>query len=227
MNHLERFIANMEYQPTDWVPNWELGVWPQTRDRWEAEGLDGTSLHWRWFPGEAGLGMDPKEFISFDGAPLPRFEYEVLEEDERTFTFRDEKGMIRKGLKEGMSHGGRMSMDEFIDFPVHNWDEWQEVKKRFDPASPQRLEPNWDVTRVAGWRARAHPLIFGPNCTTLGFYWWARELMGTEGVSYGWYDQPKLMHDICEHHADFLIEGARPVLEKTTVDYICLNEDMP
>jgi len=29
-----------------------------------------------------------------------------------------------------------------------------------------------------------------------------------------------------EHHADFLIEGARPILEKTTVEYICLSEDM-
>ena len=31
MNHLERFLAVMEYQAADQVPNWELGVWPQTR----------------------------------------------------------------------------------------------------------------------------------------------------------------------------------------------------
>jgi hypothetical protein len=226
MNHLERFIAVMEYQPVDYVPNWELGVWGQTQDRWEADGLDPTSIHWRWFPGEASLGMDPKEFITFSGDPLPRFEYEVFEEDERTITFRDEKGMVRKGLKEGSAHGTRASMDNFIDFPVHNMEEWQQVKKRFDPSSPQRYEPNWDVFRVAGWRNRTHPLIFGPNCSTLGFYWWARELMGTEGLSYAWYDQPDLVHDIMEHHADFLIEAARPTLEMTTVDYICLNEDM-
>jgi hypothetical protein len=226
MNHLECFIAVMDYAPVDYVPNWELGVWGQTKDRWVAEGLDETSLHWQWFPGEAKLGMDPKEFIFFTGDPLPRYEYEVLEENARTVTFRDQKGMIRKGLKEGASHGTRMSMDEFIDFPVHDMDDWREVKQRFDPTSPQRYEPNWEVLRVAGWRARTHPLIFGPNCTTLGFYWWARELMGTEGLSYGWYDQPALLHDIMEHHADFLIEAARPILETTTVDYVCLNEDM-
>ncbi len=226
MDHRQRFIAVMEYQPVDAVPNWELGVWGQTLDRWEAEGLNPTSLHWNWFAGEAALGMDPKEFIYFCGDPLPRFEVEVFAEDDRTITYRDEKGMVRKGLKEGSAHGTRASMDEFIDFPVHTMADWREVKKRFNPTSPQRYEPNWDVFRVKGWHQRTHPLIFGPNCTTLGFYWWARELMGTTGLSYAWYDQPALVHDIMDHHADFLIEGARPVLERTTVDYICLNEDM-
>ena len=50
--------------------------------------------------------------------------------------------------------------------------------------------------------------------------------MGTEGLSYAWYDQPELVHDIMETRADILIEAARPILERTTVDYICLNEDM-
>ncbi len=226
MNHQERFIAVMDYKPVDHVPNWELGTWGQTQDRWEAEGVDPTTLHWAWFPGEATLGMAPKEFITFSGDPLPRFEYEVYEENERTITFRDHKGRIRKGLKEGSAHGTRASMDHFIDFPVHDIDDWQAIKGRFNPTSPQRYEPNWEVYRVAGWRNRTHPLIFGPNCTTLGFYWWARELMGTEGLSYAWYDQPNLLHAMLEHHADFLIEAARPVLERTTVEYICLNEDM-
>ncbi|MGC9469436.1 MAG: uroporphyrinogen decarboxylase family protein [Anaerolineae bacterium] len=50
--------------------------------------------------------------------------------------------------------------------------------------------------------------------------------LGTEGLSYAWFDQPNLVHEIMEHRAHFLIEAARPVLKKTTVEYICLNEDM-
>jgi uroporphyrinogen decarboxylase len=80
--------------------------------------------------------------------------------------------------------------------------------------------------RVKGWRNRHYPLIFGPNATTLGFYWVARDLLGTEGLSYAFYDQPELVHDIMEFHAEFLIEAARPVLEKTTVEYVNLNEDL-
>ena len=226
MNDLERFLAVMEYDPLDRVPNWELGVWPQTRDRWETEGLDPATLHWNWFPGEGALDMDPKEFIHFSGAMIPPFDEEILEEDERTVTFRGPKGRVRRALKEGAVDGARMSMDQYIRFPVENVDDWRQIKKRYDPSDAKRYEPNWQTVRVAGWRQRRHPLIFGPNCSTLGFYWFARELMGTEGLSYAWYDQPALMHDMMDFQAEFLIAAARPVLEQTTVEYITLSEDM-
>jgi len=226
MNELERFLNVMEYRPVDQVPNWEVGVWPQTRERWEAEGLDANALHWDWFSGVEILGMSPREYIRFSSAMVPAFDYEELAEDERTVTFRDEKGIVRKALKEGAIGRARMSMDEFIDFPVKNMRDWVEVKKRYDPLSAVRFEPNWPVTRTFGWKNRQHPLIFGPNCSTLGFYWLSRELLGTENLSYAWYDQPELMHDIMETHADFLIEAIRPVLKHSTVDYIFLNEDL-
>ncbi len=226
MNHLERFIAVMEYQPVDRVPNWEMGVWPQTRERWEQEGLDTSRLHWQWFPGEAALGMDPKEFILFHKYLIPAFEYEELEEDERTVTFRDQLGRLRRALKEGAIGGARMSMDTYLDFPVKTMEDWRDIKRRLDPTSPQRYEPNWAQLRVKGWQARQHPLIFGPNTSTEGFYWFAREMMGTEGLSYAFFDQPDLVHDMMEHQANFLIEAGRPILEKTTLEYIILAEDM-
>lgn len=226
MDHLERFLSVMEYEPVDRVPNWELGVWPQTRQSWESQGLDTARLHWNWFAGELALGMDPREFIHFRGEMIPSFEHRVLREDERTVTFRDTQGRTRVALKEGTINGGRMSMDRYIGFPVQSADDWEGIKRRFDPASPQRYEPNWPQLRAAGWQQRRHPLVFGPNCTTLGFYWFARELMGTEGLSYAWYDQPSLMHDVIEFWADFLITAAQPILEHTTVEYICLSEDM-
>jgi len=37
VNHLERFLAVMEYQQVDREPNWELGAWSQTRVRWDEE----------------------------------------------------------------------------------------------------------------------------------------------------------------------------------------------
>ncbi len=50
--------------------------------------------------------------------------------------------------------------------------------------------------------------------------------MGTENLSYAWYDYPALMHEMMEFFADFIIETSRPVLEKIQVDYFTLNEDM-
>ena len=169
--------------------------------------------------------MDPREFIRFNGYFLPAFDEQILSEDEQYVIFVDSVGRTRKALKEGTSRGGRMSMDTYIDFPVHTMEDWQALKPRL-LIRMDRYEPYWEELRVQGWRNRTYPLIFGPNCSTLGFYWWARDLMGTEGLSYALFDQPNLVHDIMEHHADFLIEAARPVLEKTTVEYVCLNEDL-
>ena len=39
-NELERFMDCMEYRPSDRRPNHELGVWPQTIERWRAEAAD-------------------------------------------------------------------------------------------------------------------------------------------------------------------------------------------
>ena len=226
MTHLERFLAVMEYEPVDRVPNWEAGAWSQTMARWEGEGLCAARLHGDWFAGEGELGLDPREYVRYRGGMLPAFEHKVLSEDEHTETFRDASGRVRRGLKAGALGGGRVSMDTFLEFPVQNLADWQALKKRFDPTDARRYEPNWPDLRVAGWNARRHPLIFAPNCGTLGFYWLARDLLGTEGLSYAWYDQPELMDDIMEFWGDFLIEAARPILATTSVEYIFINEDM-
>ena len=226
MNHLERFRAVMEYRAADRAPNWEAGVWPQTRRRWEAEGLDPATMHWDWFSGEETIGLDPREFIYFIGDMVPPYEEEVLEEDGETVTYRDAQGRVRRALKEGSIGMARMSMDQYLDFPVHDMDDWLLVRTRMRAGDRRRYEAYWSRFRAYGWRSRTHPLIFGPNTHTMGFYWSARELMGTVGLSYAWYDDPMLVHDIMEHIADFLIESARPILAETSVDYICLAEDL-
>jgi uroporphyrinogen decarboxylase len=61
--HRERFLRLMSYQSVDRAPNWEAGVWPQTRVRWEAEGLPLYTVNWDWFVGDEHFGMDPREFV--------------------------------------------------------------------------------------------------------------------------------------------------------------------
>lgn len=89
----------------------------------------------------------------------------------------------------------------------------------------RRLDSQWPG-KVASWRARTQPLIFGRNCQLLGFYWIEREWMGTENLSLAWYDRPAMMHDMLEHWANYLIALGKSILAATTVDYICLNEDL-
>jgi hypothetical protein len=226
MTPRERFLAVMEYQPVDRLPNHEVGVWGQTMDRWQQEGLDIYTLHWDWFTGEESLGMDPREYIPVNFGMLPCYEEEVLEQTDRYVIKRQWNGIVTKALLEGTAHGTRASMDEYMDFPVKNRDDFHQLKKRYGAAHQGRYPAQWETTMLPGWKERKHPLVLGRNCSTLGFYWRAREWMGTEGVSYGWYDQPDLMHEMMEFIADFTIEVSRPILEKISPDYIFLNEDM-
>lgn len=226
MTPRERFISVMEYKPVDRVPNYEVGVWEQTRERWAREGLDVNNLHWDWFVGEEYFDMDPREFIDVRYGMIPAFEYEVLERTDRYEIIRDESGRVRKALIEGTVGGTRACMDEYISFPVSNVSDFRELKKRYNSALGSRYPAQWKQIMLPAWKNRQHPLILGRNCSTLGFYWLAREWMGTVNLCYAWYDQPELMHEMMEFIADYTIEVSAPILKEIDVDYVMINEDM-
>ncbi len=226
MTDLERFIACMEYRPSDRRPNHELGVWPQTRRRWRAENPRAVrGFGWKWFYGEDKLGLDRRDYIKINYGFIPAHRRRVLQETDEYEIVRNRKGIVTKALKEGTLDGVRMSMDQYLEFPVRTPEDFPAVKKRLVAAIPARYPEDLDA-QIAAWKNRTCPLVLGENAAANGFYWRAREFMGTEALSYAWYDYPKLMHEMMEFYADFIIETSRPVLQKIQVEYFVLNEDM-
>ena len=223
---LECFTACMEYRPCDRRPNHELAAWQQTRVRWEREAADAVAnFTWDWFSGERDLGMDRQEFIDVDYGFIPPFAVEVIERTDEYEVIRNAKGIVTKALRQGTVGGQRMSMDQYLEFPVSRPEDFAAVKRRLIAAVPQRYPADLDQ-KIEIWKQRDYPLILGKNAAANGFYWRAREFMGTENLSYAWYDYPALMHEMMEFFADFIIETSRPVLEKVQVDYFTLNEDL-
>jgi hypothetical protein len=226
MTNLHRFISCMEYQTADRCPNHEMGVWTQTLLRWQKEGFKtDRDFPWLWFEGDI-LGLDKREFIPVNYGFIPKFEQKVLENTPEYEVVQDELGIVTKRLKEGEVDGFRLSMDQFLRFPVEKPEDFSEIKKRLIAGIPKRYPGDLDE-KIKMWKQRDFPLIIGENCAANGFYWRAREFMGTENLSYAWYDYPDLMHEMMEFFADFIIETSRPVLEKINVEYFTLNEDMP
>jgi len=223
---LDRFIACMEYQPCDRRPNHELGVWAQTRVRWQREHPDAVAdFGWRWFYEEPALDLDRRAYIPVHFGFIPPFERKVLEETPEYEIVRNSKGVVTKALKAGTIDGARMCMDQYLTFPVRVPEDFAPIRKRLVAAMEERYPADLDE-RIARWETRDYPLVLGENCAANGFYWRAREFMGTENLSLAWYDYPGLMHEMMECFADFIIETSRPVLEKIQVECFVLNEDM-
>ncbi len=225
MTSLERFIACMECQPSDRRPNHELGVWPQTVHRWQTEAPGATDgFTWDWFVDEPVLGLDRREYVNVNYGFIPHFEPEVIEETCEYVTARNGNGIVTKALKEGSLGGARMCMDQYLGFPVKEPKDFPDIKRRLIAALSERYPADLDA-QIAQWRTRDFPLVLGRNCAATGFYWRAREFMGTEALSTAFYEYPDLMHEMMEFFADFIIETSRPVLEKIQVEYFVLNED--
>ena len=226
MNDRDRFIGVMEYKAVDRVSNYELGLWPQTVSRWLQEGAPADKMAFgNWFIGEDYIGLDQREYINVNFDMIPQFDVEVLERTERYEIIRNSRGIVSKALIDGSVGGGRMCMDQYLSFPVENKDDFRELKKRYISGIEERYPQNWEEIFVSGWKNRDHVLVLGHNCSACGFYWRAREWMGTENLSFAWYDQPDLMHEMMEFYADFTIACAKPILEKADVEYFNLNED--
>lgn len=221
----ERFLNVIEYKAVDKVPNYEMGVWGQTAEQWEKEKLPPFTLHYDWFTGEEYFDMDYREFIPVNYGMLPLFEEEILEQTERYIIKKQSNGIVTKALIEGTVRNTRLSMDQYLSFPVNTLEDFHNLKKRYKVNLPARYPLYWKK-QIKSWKTRDHVLVLGKNCAAGGFYWTAREWMGTENLSYAWYDQPKLMHEMMEFIADFIIEVSRPIVEEVDLDYFNVSEDL-
>lgn len=224
MNARERHINTMKFKPVDKVPNYELGLWGQTYERWLTEGLPESEITGNWFEGVPKVGrMDRREYIGLAMGPMPDF-YRVLEETERYILFIDAKGEKRRSLKAGAVKGTNLSMDTFLEFPIKDRKDFLEFKKRFDPKDPKRYPADWEAKKKE-WKNRDYPLYLAHNCAFAGFYWNLREMFGTENLSYAFYDQPELVHEILDFSLDFFLQVTEKALNEVEVDACICNED--
>lgn len=223
MNLRERFCKVMACEQVTQVPNFELGAWAQTIDQWLLEGLPRDAVYLNWFEGEPYFGLDRRAYATLNIRMEPPFDYEVLAEDERYITARHPDGVVTKALKEGTSRGQRNCMDQYIGHPVTDRKSFQEIKKRYDPRSPIRYPLWWDEW-VRIWKTRDYPLSLLHN-GTFGLYSQLRSWVGTEEISYLFYDDPAFAEEMLEFNTEFLLAMVEPALQQLDFDFFNFFED--
>ena len=241
MNTRERFLAVMNFQPTDRTLRWEHGYWAGTVRRWYEEGLpsrtgipetlaDADNVRGGVAPwDEVGRPKedDVRDFFGLDPGirriPLntylcPHFENRVLE-DHGSWVLRvDENGVILKDRKD------RATLPQFVRCPVATRDDWEALKaERLRPNVEARLPADWEQIRTE-LRKRDYPLAaLGGG---VGFFGTLRNLMGPEKLMIALIDDPYLIHDIVDYLADLWITLTDQVLNQIDADLALFWEDM-
>lgn len=240
MNSRERFLAAMHFQAVDRAPNWEMGYWAGTLERWYEEGLPrhpqapqclaggvgvkGEGFPWRrdeprdasvhhYFNLDAGIEKIPGEW-----GVWPPFEPKVYWEDAERLKCRQPDGTVAVLRKDSAS------LPQVVEWPVKDRRSWEALKdERLRIDISGRLPAHWPDL-VAEYRERDWPLVIGGPF--LGLFSSLRTLFGFEGLMYAFFDDPPLVRDVLSHLSALWLALFEEVLGETEVDYAYYWEDM-
>ena len=223
MDDRERLANYLRFGEVDRPPRWEWAFRPGTTALWYEQGLPSTvpeEIRWdEYFKldrGAACMAHLPPTRLGVNLYPLPDFSQEVVEETDKYVIKKNEWGAVGRWIKKGVQ-----SIPQFISFGVQNREDFLQCKRRLDPLEPKRYPSNWEQLKQ-GWKERDYPVCLW----TLGWYAVLREMMGVEELSVSFYDQPKLLEEICEFWTDFTIKVFARALEEVEVDYVLFWEDL-
>ena len=226
MTGKKRFMDTMAFKPVDRVPFMEIALWGQTIERWIGEGappdLDGSLML-----GSPFFGLEGYDTANIDAIlPNPPFEERVLEEDGDHIMHIDSLGRTRIARKSGTVRVTRLSMDQYVGFAVKDRQSFREMRWRYEGDPAARYPGDWDQV-AARLRGSEKPItLLDPLSGTFGFYSMLRNWMGTEPLSYLFYDDPGLIHECLELLCDFALKVMARAVREVSFDYYFMHEDM-
>ncbi|MCX7804843.1 MAG: hypothetical protein N3A38_06595 [Planctomycetota bacterium] len=232
MNERERFLAVCRGEKPDYVPIFGLpgapgmsrGCMKKTHDRlvatgmpacvggcwanWKCEDLESWYRYWgtasvitlTFAPAGGQIGF--KETRRIEGG------YEIIESESGALT--------RQVINNDITY----SMPEFIRYPVRDRASWEFYKERMSVRT--FMSKDEFETRCRALDDRTRPLLVHGG----GSYSSVRNLMGPEGASFAFYDDPELVHEIIAWRLDQIRKTAFPLIERLRPDVVYFGEDL-
>ena len=176
------------------------------------------------------LGLPSEAFFSGFNAGvstrmIPEYESIILEHANGHYLVRDHMGATVEISDQFTPDYLRTARDfvtrKWHKFPVENREDWQEMKKRYNPDEPARFPADFDK-QCEAWKNRDRLLSFNFN----GIFWQLREWCGMEGLCMLMLDEPELVHEMCEFWSDFMSSLLKKICSLAELDNIMINEDM-
>lgn len=164
------------------------------------------------------LGFDPVRRVHFV-LPFRRFEEIVIEETPEHIIKQDIFG--RQNIRK---------WDSEIEFEykpiISGWDDWNRMKAHADA----ELEKHFTDEKI---KAAYSPLEeahkrgdYSIRLNLEGFFWVPRELLGIEKHMFAFYDEPELLHDMCEYILSVYTRYLPKVLDACHPDLVYMMEDL-
>ncbi|MEW6357769.1 MAG: uroporphyrinogen decarboxylase family protein [Planctomycetota bacterium] len=231
MNARERYREALLFGKPDKIPFSPGGPRESTRTRWEQEGLKDATKYMSELYKIVGFAPEPGKHpgaspgVSFQ--MIPTFEEKVLEHKDGHYIVRDWMGAITE-ISDEFDYTYIRSAKDFVTrkwhkFPVETRADWEEMKKRFDPATPGRYPKDFDERcRILADPRRDYTATIHFN----GPFWQLREWCGMEGLCVLMADDPEFVSEMCEFWGDFVMRTMEPILDKADLDRVGISEDM-
>ncbi len=224
MNHRQRFLNQMHYQPVDRTPLYDFSFWQETFPAWYEQGLPRT---WNrrnireYFGLDASLGGgEPDGWHGGANCELcPRFEERVIEDRGDIQVIQQSDGV------QVMKQKSSVSIPMHVGHTLVDRESWKKhYLPKLDPSNPDRYAKDWE-RRAERWRDadRDHPVILGGG----SLFGRLRDWMGLESISLVVYDDPAWFEEMVTTMGDLSVA----VLEKAFAtggrfDAISMWEDM-
>jgi uroporphyrinogen decarboxylase len=216
LNSGERVVRCLIGEPVDRVP-FGIGLgwrpWGNALELWrEQSGI--VDLDPAGQLGTEASFARPKVYCGL----YPPIEHEVLEDCGAFIVYRDHRGIIMRGRKDGLS------MPEFVRHPVQSPDDWERIKGtqlRID--EPGRIAEDWDAFRA---RLRETGEAVQVGDFPFGLFGTLRDLLGVEELLVSYYTQPDMIRDMIHHLTTLWLSVWSRVAESVQIDHIHIWEDM-
>lgn len=169
--------------------------------------------------------LDPAKHFGYDrgfGGPamqygfFPPFEHIVLEDTREYQVIRNERGIVRKQLKDD----GTMS--DWIEHPVKTPADWEQLRDRLQ-MNDKRISQDWPGFR-AWLKASGAAVQVGDY--PWGIFGTVRDFLGNEQVLYEFYDHPDMIHDMMNTLTTLWLALYERVANEVRIDHIHIWEDM-
>jgi uroporphyrinogen decarboxylase len=187
----------MHYGTFDRMPVIHWTGWPETHERWYAEGLPRNVDHCAYFQ-----AVPQWTWVGVNLGLFPEFTEETLEENDEWRIFRSREGVIQQAWKK------KSCIPHYIDFTLKTARDWPEYKKRLQP-DPRRVPEDVDE-RIKRAEDSGLPIAV----STASMMGWIRNWMGVVNMAYIMFDDPDVYADMVMTLADLSCWGMDQVVPR-------------